>query len=156
MLMRKLLCLFAMLAFAGTLFAADPFVGTWKLDPAKSKHSGNAPNPKDAMIMIAEQGDNYQVTVTGTNSDGSPLSVKYTVPIKGGKGQVEDGGGIFDAVRSKRISANERENSYMKGGNDAGTRRSVVSRDGQTLTNTFKGTDAQGNPMTSSQVFKKQ
>ena len=25
---------------AGSLFAADPFVGTWKLNVAKSKHGG--------------------------------------------------------------------------------------------------------------------
>ena len=153
---RKPMCLFAMLAFASTLFAADPFVGTWKLDPSKSKHSGSAPNAKEATIVIEEQGDNYQVTVTGTNSDDSPLSVKYTVPIKGGTGQVEASGDVFDAVSSKRIKSNQRENTYMKGGKNTGTRRSVVSKDGKTLTNTFKGIDAQGNPVTSIQVFDKQ
>lgn len=145
-----------MLAFASTLFAADPFVGTWKLDPSKSKHSGNGPNAKEATLVIEEQSDNYHVTVTGTNSDGSPLSVKYTVPMKGGTGQVEAGGDVFDAVSSKRIKSNQRENTYMKGGKNAGTRRSVVSKDGKTLTNTFKGTDPQGNPVTSTQVFDKQ
>ena len=154
--MRKPKYLFAMLAFASTLFAADPFVGTWKLDPSKSKHSGNAPNAKEATLVIEEQSDNYHVTVTGTNSDGSPLSVKYTVPMKGGTGQVEAGGDVFDAVSSKRIKSNQRENTYMKGGKNAGTRRSVVSKDGKTLTNTFKGTDPQGNPVTSTQVFDKQ
>lgn len=68
---RKPMYLFAMLAFASTLFAADPFVGTWKLNPAKSKYSAGAPHPKDATIVIEEQGDNY-------------LFVKYTVPANGG------------------------------------------------------------------------
>ena len=95
------------------------------------------------------------MTVTGSNSDDSSLSVKYTVPMKGGTGQVEAGGDVFDAVSSKRINSNQRENTYTKGGKNAGTRRSVVSEDGKTLTNTFKGTDAQGNPATSTQVFDK-
>jgi hypothetical protein len=155
-LTRRPMCLFAMLAFASTLFAADPFVGTWKLDPSKSKHSGDVPNQKEATIVIEEQGDNYQVTVTGTNSDNSALSVKYTVPMKGGTGQVEAGGDTFDAITSKRIGSNQRESTYMKGRKNAGTRRSVVSKDGKMLTNTFKGTDAQGNPVTSTQVFDKQ
>jgi len=54
--MRKSMYLVAMLAFASPLVAADPFVGTWKLDPSKSKHSGNAPNPKEATIVIEEKG----------------------------------------------------------------------------------------------------
>lgn len=155
---RKLICFVAMLAFASTLLlAADPFVGTWKLNPAKSKYSAGAPHPKEATVLIEEQGDNYQVTVTGTYEDGSPLSVKYTVPIKGGTGQVQEGaGGMFDGVSSKRISANQRENSYMKGGKEAGTRRSVVSKSGKVMTNTFRGTDAQGNPITTVEVFDKQ
>lgn len=94
--------------------------------------------------------------MTGTYEDGSPLSVKYTVPIKGGAGHVQDAGGMFDSISSKRMSANQRESSYMKGGKEAGTRRSVVSKSGEVMTNTFKGTDAQGNPITTVEVFDKQ
>ena len=156
LLVRKSICLFAMFAFAMTLFAADPFVGTWKMDPSKSKHTGDAPNPKDVTLIIEEQGENYRVIANGTNADGSPLSVKYTVPMKGGAAQVEDGGGVFDAITAKRIGANQRENTYTKGGKDAGTRRFVVSGDGKAMTMTFKGTDAQGNAVTSEQVLEKQ
>jgi hypothetical protein len=35
--MRKIVYIIALLGLATPLFAADPFVGTWKLDPAKSK-----------------------------------------------------------------------------------------------------------------------
>jgi hypothetical protein len=144
-----------LLTFASTLLSAvDAFVGTWRLNPAKSKYS--AREIKDATLVIEEQGDNYQVIVSGTYANGSRLSVKYTMPKRGGAGQVQEGGnGMFDAVASKRISSTERETTYMKDGKYAGTRRSVVSRRTR-MTNTFKGTNAEGIPVTSVQVFEKQ
>jgi hypothetical protein len=45
-LTRKLVYLVSMLTFASTLFAADPFVGTWKL--ALSKPQGNNCHSIDA------------------------------------------------------------------------------------------------------------
>lgn len=81
--MHKLISTIAVFALASTLLAQSPFAGTWKLDTAKTKYSAGEP-PKDVTLVIEEQGDNLQVTATGTNADGSPLSVKYTVPIKGG------------------------------------------------------------------------
>ena len=38
--------MFALLAMAGALIAADPMTGTWKLDPAKSKYKMGA-GPKE-------------------------------------------------------------------------------------------------------------
>ncbi|MBV9303099.1 MAG: hypothetical protein JOY53_13395, partial [Acidobacteriaceae bacterium] len=96
--MHKLISTFALFAFATTLFAQSPFVGTWKLDTAKTKYTAGDP-AKDVTLVVEEQGDNLQVTATGTNADGSPLSVKYTVPVKGGAGQVQEG--PYDAISSK-------------------------------------------------------
>lgn len=159
MLTRRSISILAALAIATTLFATadDPLAGTWKLDPSKSKHSGDVPEAKEATIIVENQGDSYQVTATGTYSNGSPLSIKYTVPIAGGPGTVQEvAGGLFDAFTAKRISANERVNTYTKEGKAAGTRRFVISKDGKTMTNSFKSTDAKGNPVTSVQVFIKQ
>jgi hypothetical protein len=151
--MRKIMYVIAMLAVAIPLFAADPFVGTWKLDPAKSKYTpGSA--PKDVTLVVEEQADNYQVTATGTYADGSPISVKYTIPKGGGTGTVQDG--PFDAVTSKRVSARVRENTYTKNGKETMSRRVVVSRDGKALRNTVKGTGPQGTPVAGVDVFNKQ
>lgn len=157
MLMRRSIRIFILFAFAAAaLFAADPFVGTWKLDSSKTKSSGNVTSLTAAAITFERQGEDYLVTVAATNADGSPTSIKYTVPINGGPAKVENGGGQFDAVTAKRMNAKERENTYSKDGKDIATRRLVVSKDGRTLTITFKGNDAQGNTVTSVQVFDKQ
>lgn len=152
--MIKLISALAALAFAGTLIAQnDPWVGTWKLDASKTAYTKGAP-AKDVTLTIEEQGDNYQVTATGTNSDGSPISVKYTIPKKGGAGQVQEG--PYDAISTKRISGTVRENTYMKGGQEVAMRRSVVSKDGKTLRTTVKGKNAQGEEVAGTDVYEKQ
>jgi hypothetical protein len=151
--MRKIIYIIALLGLATPLFAADPFVGTWKLDPAKTKYTTGTP-AKDVTLVIEEQGDGYQVTASGTYQDGSPVSVKYTVPKAGGAGTVQEG--AFDAVTSKRVSARVRSNTYSKNGKEILSRRVVVSQDGKTMRINVRGTDAQGKPIAGVDVFDKQ
>jgi hypothetical protein len=151
--MRKLLCLLALLVFATPLFAADPFVGTWTLNTAKTKYTTGSP-PKNATIVIEEQGTNLQTTVTGTSSDGSPVSVKFTVPISGGTGSIQ--AGDADGITSKRISANVRENTYTKDGKEIRTRHIVISKDGKTMTSKVKGMNPSGKPVDGVDVYDKQ
>ena len=111
--MHRLSFTFALFAFVGVLLAQSPFAGTWKLDTSKRKFTtGQA--PKDLTLVIEEHGDNLQVTGTGTNADGSKLAPKFTVPVKGGTGQIEDGS--YDGIASKVVSATVREDSLSKGG----------------------------------------
>ena len=139
------------LVVSDTLLAqSNPFVGTWKLNPAKTKVISGTP-AKEQTVTIQMLGDQYQVT--GTAPDGSPL--KYEMPVKGGTGKFL-ATGEFDAVSGKRINDNTYETSYMKGGKEMLHIRSVVSKDGKTTTNTTKGTDAQGKPVSRVGVWDKQ
>jgi hypothetical protein len=151
--MHKLITTFALFAFATTLFAQSPFVGTWKLDSTKTKYTSGEP-PKDVTLVIVEQDDNLQITAIGTNADGSALSVKYTVPVKGGAGQVQEG--PYDAISSKAVSATVRENSYSKGGKEVASRRVVVSKDGKMMRSTVKGLNAAGQSIAGTDVYEKQ
>ena len=61
---------------AGPLAAQDnPFVGTWKLNLAKSKFVG-APAPKDSTRTVTLNGKTATYLFTGTAADGS--AVKYS------------------------------------------------------------------------------
>ena len=151
--MRKMICLLVMLAFATPLFASDPFVGTWKLDPAKTKYTtGTA--PKELTAVIELQGSDLQVTATGTNGDGSPISVKYIIPVAGGAGTVQ--AGDFDAITTKVISNTVRLNTYTKNGKELRTRRMVLSPDGKTMKTTVQGTSAANQQVQGVDVFYKQ
>lgn len=135
------------------LIAADPFVGTWKLNPAKSKYKTGAP-PKEQTVVITEKGSDQDVSITGTAPDGSAIASHYSVPIKGGAGKIIKS--PFDAVSSKRRSDTERVISYSQGGKVVFTAHPKVSADGKTMMVTVKGTDPTGKPTEGTGVFEKQ
>src|SRR5579883_602406 len=130
-----------LLAGAGVMLAqSDSIVGTWKLNPAKSKYTSGLA-PKSETLSVAQAGDQYQVSITGMAPDGTPISVKYTVPVKGGAGKVQ--AGFYDAVSAKKINDNTLELSEMKNGKEMLHVRVVVSKDGKTQRATVKGIDPQ-------------
>jgi len=151
--MYKAISKLALFALATSLFAASPFTGKWKLDTTKTKYASGQPS-KDVMLVIEEEGDNLRVAATGTNADGSPLSLKYTVPLRGGDGTMESA--AYDSISSKLISPNVRENTYGKGGKVVTTRRVVVSKDGKTIRSSVKGINSAGQKVEGTDVFDKQ
>ena len=67
-------CLFATSLLSG--FAqTDPFIGTWKLNLAKSKYSPGPP-PKSQTATYDAAGDGVKVTVKGTNGQGQPIDIQ--------------------------------------------------------------------------------
>jgi hypothetical protein len=144
----------ALLAFTTTLLAADPFVGTWKMNPAKVKaKEGKA--PKDQTVVIAESGKELALKVSGTAADGSPIMMSFTIPAAGGEGKVIQGSG-YDGVAGKRYGANERETLYKKGGKTVYTVHSKISDDGMSLASTSKGINPIGQKVEIELVYEKQ
>ena len=142
------------LVASGILLAqSNPFVGTWKLNLAKSKDPGAF--PKEETLTVQVVGGQRQVTIKGTATNGSPISFKYEVPDKGGLGKVL-AGGPYDAVAGKRIDANTREVSYMMRGKGVLELRSAVSKDGNTMSLTVEGKDDQGRTFSGLAVFDRQ
>jgi hypothetical protein len=99
-------------------------------------------------------GDQRQFTLNGTCADGSPISIKYETPDKGGAGKILEG--PFDAVSGKRIDENTYETSLMKGGKEISHHRLVVSKDGKTMRVTGEATDTHGKPVSGVEDFEKQ
>jgi len=58
--MKKVMLLVAVFGLVGSLWAADPLIGTWKLNVAKSKFSADflafekAVAPKESTLVIRE------------------------------------------------------------------------------------------------------
>jgi hypothetical protein len=151
--MKRLLAFAAFVVVAvatskGLLAQNNPFVGTWKLKPAKSS---KVTSETLTFQMVGEQ---RQFTLNGTWADGSPISIKYETPDKGGAGKILEG--PFDAVSGKRIDENTYETSLMKGGKEISHHHLVVSKDGKTMKVTGEATDAHGKPVSGVEVFEKQ
>jgi hypothetical protein len=157
--MRKLIYPFSLLVLAGSLFAADPFAGTWKHNAAKSKFAGPDPALKELTVVIEDQGDRAAVTGKGTASDGSPIANKYTVVRTGGEATYSEGApapGVSVVFPKRTADTNTAVSMTMKDGKVLETTRGVVSADGKTMRLSVKGTDGQGKPFESVQVFDKQ
>jgi hypothetical protein len=158
--MRELWHLLPVLLLAGSLFAADPFDGTWKANVAKSKFAGPQAAPKELTAVVEEQGDRVMVTVKGVAADGSPISVKYSVSKTGGEAATfSEGGpppGISDVYAKKKADAHSLDATTMKDGKAIETAHSVVSGDGKTFRTITKGVDAQGKPFESVTVWERQ
>jgi hypothetical protein len=66
------------LCFVGVAvcFAADAFIGTWKLNEAKSKFSPGT--PKNLTVVYEAVDDNVKVTIDGTDGEGKPTHNEWT------------------------------------------------------------------------------
>lgn len=152
--MRKTMYALVLFALATPLFAKDPFAGTWKLNSEKTKYTMGTPAKEVTLVIEELQDNNVQVTATGTNAEGSPLSVKYTIPAKGGAGTVETGD--FNSVSAKMSGKHTRVLRYTKDGKELRMRRMVVSEDGKTMQSTVKGTNGQGQQVSGVDFFDRQ
>lgn len=146
--MRKAMLLLAVLGLASLLWAADPIIGTWKLNLAKSRF---APTPA-GQAAIKEWTEVYQelnagqieFTPTIILSDGSTTSNKWTWPRQGGVVKCQP---PLPEEMSYIETVIEPGNWYvtvMRDGKQVGMIHKVISKDGKTMTQTTKSTDAQG------------
>jgi hypothetical protein len=89
---------------AGSLLAADPFAGTWKLNVAESKFGGPMKPPKEETISIQEQGDQVVETFKGVAANGSPILGTHIVAKTGGEVKYSEGAPPVgtSGVRAKR------------------------------------------------------
>lgn len=152
--MRYTKLLLAVLGLAATLCAADPFAGTWKMNPAKTKFKTGAA-PKEQTVTIAESGSDLNVKVAGIAADGSKIAYGYTIPSAGGTGKMAEPS-TYEGISGKRMGPNEREVTYMKGGKTVYTTHSKVAADGNSLSVTAKGLNAAGQTIDASVHYDKQ
>ena len=146
-----LLCCFALSVAAAS---ADPHVGTWKLNTAKSKYSPG-PAPKEVTMKIEAKGAGIHLTQTGTDAAGKPIKIDFSANYDG-KDTPVTGVANTDTIALKRVDANSSEGTLKKAGKVVMTVTSVVSKDGKTRTSTFKGTDAAGKPVNNVAVYDRQ
>ena len=148
--------LLVLLLASVALCGANPFVGTWKMNPAKSKYTADHPAPKGLTATIQEQPDGFVVDdAVGEDAKGSPIHAHYTAKFDG-KDYPLSGAADADTVNIKWIDENTIESTRKKNGQVITTIRSVVSADGKTRTSTWSGKDSKGNPETWTVVLDKQ
>ena len=142
------------LSFVATAacFAANPHMGTWKLNEAKSKLvPGMGKNPT---VTYAEQKDKIKVTVDGVDKDGKPTHGVW-VGKWDGKAYPEKGNLSWNSAAYKVVNDRTNDITAMKDGKMVWSGRITVSADGKSRTVTFNRTDANGKKVKAKSVYDK-
>lgn len=140
---------------ATAAFAADSTVGTWKLNAAKSKFTGSFVVKSQTDVREATPGGGVKVTREGQLGDGTAIKGSFTYNYDGKEYPAT--GLAFDVLSVKRTDPNTTTFEVKKtGGKYHVTGQTVISSDGKTMTQTAKGTDADGKAISSTSVFDKQ
>ena len=156
MKVRALALVIATLFVSTGLWAQqDPFVGTWKLNLAKSKFD---PGPAPLSITVtwgAVGANGMKVTVDNVYPPDIKSHEESTAKFDG-KDYPVTGSLTFDSVARKQIDSHTRVTINKKAGNVIRMLRGVVSTDGKTFTSTGIAIDAQGKAQNNVAVFDKQ
>jgi len=154
LLMVSLAACCAIVLSSSAALAADNWLGTWKLNTAKSKFSPG-PGPKSLTLKFEATADGIKLTSDGVDSDGNAIHGEYVSRFDG-KDVPWTGNPNADTASAKKIDDNSYENTWKKGGKTTIVAKAVVSKDGKTLTTMQKGTNAKGQTVNNAVVYDRQ
>ena len=148
--MRALMLATMTLALTATVSAADnPFIGTWKLNTAKSKRDAALLKIQNRTVVYAANGSVITAVVTTDGKAQAPVT------YDGREHLVDSATGLYTHATS---TANDRtlETEFKKSGKVVGTRKNSLSPDGRTMTVVMDVAQADGTRVHSVAVYDKQ
>jgi hypothetical protein len=138
---------------AAACFAADPQMGTWKLNEAKSKITPGT--TKFTTVTLKNMFGKVKVTGEGVDANGKPMHVEWS-----GKFDAKDypvtGDPNGDTRSYRKADDRTLEVAVKKNGKITVTARSVVSGDGKSRTAIVNGTTPKGKKFKNVAVYDKQ
>jgi hypothetical protein len=145
------------LALAGQ--AADPWIGTWKLDVAASKYDPGR-GPRSQTLTIEQVAGGQKHTFDGINDKGQKTHAEQVTRYDGAETPIVVSGEAPppEGKRTntfRRVDARSFEVIGKRDGKVIVTTR-VVSADGKTMTQTATGTNAEGAPVHNVIIYRKQ
>ena len=144
----------AMLLTGSMALAADNWVGTWKMNVAKSKASPG-PGPKSRTLKFTASAAGITLNSDGVTADGSVRKGSYTSKFDG-KDVPWAGNPDADTAAPKKIDDNSFDNVWKKGGKVTVTVKAVVSNGGKSYTVTQTGKNAKGEAVNITAVYDRQ
>ena len=145
----------SILALVTIAMAADPHVGSWKLNLAKSKYNPPSSAPKSETVIFEAMDNGFKVVWEGVEADGKTRHGEWTGKYDGKDYPVKGWEGV-DTIENRRVDANTFDSTLKKDGKKVGTAREVFSNNGKTLTHTVETKSVQGQVTKVTEVFDKQ
>jgi len=154
MLKTRIAVMAVLLSFAMTVasFAANPQIGTWKLNESKSKIPAGM--GKNNTVSYAEQKDKIKITVDGVDKNGKPTHSVWVGKFDG-KAYPLKGSPSADAVAYKTVNDRTNEITALKGGQVMWSGKITVAADGRSRTVTTNGTNPDGKKFSGKAVYDK-
>jgi hypothetical protein len=135
-------------------FGADESLGTWQLNMGKSKFNPTAPVKSLTTTREAADGG-VKLTTTGEQADGTKINSSYTAKYDGNDYPVT--GARWDTISIKQVDSNTFTTlTKQTGGKYKSTGRTVISKDGKTMTTTSNGINSEGKLFNYTMVWEKQ
>jgi hypothetical protein len=148
---RRVLSLILGSAFA--IWAADPVIGTWELNVAKSKYNPG-PAPKSQTRIYEALPEGMKVTIKTVSADGQTTVVEHPANFDG-KDYPITGSTQADVIALKQIDTYTSEAILKHASHVLATSRRVVSKDGKSMTITYEGVDSRGRKVDSMAVYER-
>jgi hypothetical protein len=135
--------------------ASNPHLGTWKLNPAKSKAAAGSV-ATSGTTRIEQTGTAVKLTVDVAFADGSKFHWEYTTAYDGKDVAIAGNSPYGDTVAATKVDANTLRYVNKKAGKVTATQTSTVASDGKTRTLVTKGTNAAGQAVDATALYEKQ
>ena len=157
--MKTRLFMFVLLtsALATVAMAADPIIGSWKLNLAKSSFASGQTAPKEQTEVYREASQNQiELTYKNTGTNGSSDLLVIIFPAQGGVNKRVKGNDPGNMEVESRLAPDEWCMTRLQNGKQITTLHKVISKDGKTMRHTESGRDAQGKAFQNILVYDRQ
>ena len=134
--------------------ADDPFIGTWKMNPAKSMFDGSI-SLKSFVSTTEAQKNGVKIVQKLVSANGKITQRSWTAEYDG-KDYPIIGDPDADTYSCTRSNSNTTKYMFKKSGNEMHGGQTVVSKNGKTSTITGGGKDADGKAFTYTILMEKQ
>ncbi len=149
-----LVALALLLTASAATFAANPLIGTWKLNEGKSKFAPGA--AKNTTVTYAPaKGDMIKCTVDGVDKNGKPIHWTWVGKFDGQPYEIK-GSPSFDTLTYKPVNDRTNNTTAMKDDKVVMTATITVAKHGKSRVVTLTGTDASGKKFTDTTYYDKQ
>jgi|SRR5206468_3827569 len=137
---------------AAVCLAADPIMGTWKLNEAKSKITPGT--MKFNTVTFKNMFGNIKVANDGIGPDGKPVHIEWSGKFDG-KDYPVTGDPNGDTRSYTKVNDRTLHVTVKKNGKVTATAHTVVSADGKSRTATVTGTTPKGKKFKNVAVYDK-
>lgn len=157
--MKRIVLALAFISLSASLCAADPIIGTWRLNLAQSRLPKDADSPREITDVYRELDRNrMELDRTSILNNGSPDPSRWIWPTAGGQALRTSPSPLPNGVSyiETFVAPGRWYVTIMSDGKQLLTMRKTVSEEGRRLEVAIKGVSLDGTPIDQIMIFDRQ